>query len=61
MVYDFERNRLRQKKIEVKALIALAQYGHPSPVKWKALRALEEIAYPEEVAEVIDGEMRART
>lgn len=47
-VFDFEKNRLRQQKIEVKALIALAQFGREIQ-KYEALKHLECIAYPNEV------------
>ena len=47
-VFDFERNRMRQQKIELKALIALAQFGRENQ-KYEALKHLESIAYPEEV------------
>ena len=35
-VFDFEKNRLRQQEIEVKALVALLAHGKTSPVRWKA-------------------------
>ena len=47
-VFDFERNRMRQQKIELKALIALAQFGRETQ-KYEALKHLEAIAYPEEI------------
>jgi hypothetical protein len=55
MVYDFERNKLRQQEIEVRALVALSAYGS-KPQKWNALKHLEYIAYPEELAEKINQE-----
>ena len=47
-VFDFERNRMRQQKIELKALIALAQFGRENQ-KYEALKHLEAIAYPEDI------------
>ena len=44
-VYDYEQYRQRQQKIEVKALIALAQFGRETQ-KYEALKHLEAIAYP---------------
>ena len=44
-VFDFERNRLRQQKIELKALIALSEFGRENQ-KHEALKHLEAIAYP---------------
>ena len=55
MVYDFERNKIRQQEIEVKALIALMRYGRTHE-KWNALKHLEYIAYPETLAEKINQE-----
>lgn len=55
MVYDFERNKLRQQEIEVRALAALAAHG-TKPQKWNALKHLEYIAYPETLAEKINQE-----
>lgn len=54
MVIEFERNRLRQQEIEVQALVALLAHGKTSPVRWKAEKRLEEIAYPEDLAETIE-------
>ena len=47
-VFDFERNRLRQQKIELKALIALSEFGRENQ-KYEALKHLEAIAYPNEI------------
>jgi len=55
-VVDFETNRLRQEEIEVKALVALLAHGKTSPVRWKAEKRLEEIAYPEDLAKDINQE-----
>ena len=51
-VVEYERNRLRQQEIEVKALIALAKYG-VQVQKFEALKHLEHFAYPEALAEKI--------
>ena len=47
-VFDYELYRQRQQEIELKALIALAQFGRENQ-KYEALKHLESIAYPEEV------------
>ena len=52
-VVSFEKNRLRERKIEVEALVALASFGDDGQ-KFMALRKLEEFAYPELLAEVIE-------
>jgi hypothetical protein len=54
-VFDFEENRLRQQEIELKALIALAEFGNDQQI-WRARRNLEYIAYPEELASDINQE-----
>ena len=51
-VFDFEENRLRQKEIEVQALVALAKYG-VQVQKFEALKHLEHIAYPRDLANKI--------
>ena len=53
MVFDFERNKIRQQEIEVQALVALTKYGS-QPQKFKALNQLEKIAYPEDLAEKLN-------
>ena len=52
-VFDFEENRLRQKEIEVQALVALAKYG-VQVQKFEALKHLEHIAYPRDLANKIN-------
>jgi|TARA_R110002110_G_scaffold302501_1_gene516611 hypothetical protein len=47
-VMDYERNRQRQKKIEVKALIAIMRYGRTHARKAHAEKKLCEIAFPED-------------
>ena len=54
-VFDFEENRLRQQEIEVKALVALAAHGS-KPQQWRAMKQLERIAYPKELASDINQE-----
>ena len=52
-IIEFEKQRLRQREIEVEALVALASFGDDGQ-KFMALRKLEEFAYPELLAEVIE-------
>jgi hypothetical protein len=52
-IVEYELTRLRQQEIKVKSLVALAKYGNQHQ-KFKALAKLEEIAYPEKVAEEIN-------
>ena len=47
-VVQYEQNRLKQQEIELKALIALAQFGRETQ-KFEALKHLEAIAYPMEI------------
>ena len=51
----FEEIRLREKEIELKALIALAKFGKLSQ-KYEALKHLEFFAYPATLAELINQE-----
>ena len=46
-VWTYEEYRVRQQEIELKALIALAQFGRETQ-KFEALKHLEAIAYPME-------------
>jgi hypothetical protein len=60
-ILDVEHNRLRQQEIELKALIALAQFGKikiGEERKLKALRRLEEIAFPEDLAKKINNQQQ---
>jgi len=52
-VFDLERNRMRQQEIEVRALVALFNSSN-EVVSFKARQRLEDIAYPEELAEKIN-------
>jgi hypothetical protein len=55
MVYDFERNKIAQQEVEVKALIALARFGNKIQ-KFEALKHLEYIAYPQLLAQKINNQ-----
>ena len=52
-VVEYERNRLRQQEIEVKALIALMKKGNYH-WKIKAERRLAEIAFPDLLSDYIN-------
>jgi len=56
MVYDFERNKIRQQEIEVKALIALMNQDIVISMRIDAVRKLHEIAFPDVLAEKINQE-----
>ena len=51
-VWTYEQHRTRQQKIELKALIALAKFGHTFQVD-KALAKLQKIAFPEDEAKKV--------
>lgn len=55
-ILNYEEQRLRQQEIEVKALVALLAHGRTSPVRWRAEKRLEEIAYPDKLTEQINQE-----
>ena len=48
-----KQNQIRKQEIEVRALVALAEFGM-SPQRHRALSKLENFAYPEELAEKIN-------
>ena len=48
-VWTYEQYRTRQQQIELKALIALAQFGNKAQ-QWTACAKLEKMAYPEKEA-----------
>ena len=50
-IADYENNRLRQKKIEVKALIALIKHARVFEVKQDSEVRLWQMAFPDKVAE----------
>jgi len=52
-VVDFERNRIRQQEIEVKALVALIKQDVVISMRIDAVRKLHELAFPEVLAEKI--------
>ena len=54
MVYDFERNKIRQQEIEVKALIALLK--HSRMYRVEAEQRLRYIAFPDQLAKKIEQE-----
>ena len=54
-IVEYELTRLKQQEIEVRALAALAKSGS-NPQRFVACKKLEEIAYPEKVAEEINQE-----
>jgi hypothetical protein len=54
MVYDFERNKIAQQEIEVKALVALLK--HSKKYREVAEMRLFEYSFPDEVAKAINQE-----
>ena len=52
-VVHFEELKLRQKEIEVRALVALSKSKN-EVVSFKAMQKLKIFAYPEEVAKQLD-------
>jgi len=48
-----KQNEIRKQEIEVRALVALASFGVPQQ-KFRALNKLEDIAYPEQLANKIN-------
>jgi hypothetical protein len=59
-VWTYEQYRTRQQKTEVKALIALAQFGN-KPQQWTACAKLEKIAYPEKEAKKVYHDQEQET
>ena len=55
-IVEVEQNRLRQQEIEVRALVALLKHGRVPQVKHRAEQRLEEIAYPDKLADKINQE-----
>ena len=53
-VVEYERNRLRQQEIEVKALVALIKQDVVISMRIDAVRKLHELAFPEVLAEKIE-------
>jgi len=54
MVFDFERNKIRQQEIEVRALVALLKYSRMYRVE--AEQRLRYIAFPDQLAKKIEQE-----
>ena len=54
-VVHFEELKLRQKEIEVRALVALMKYGNPF-VKAEATKALCDYGFPSKLTERINQE-----
>jgi len=54
-----KQNEIKKQEIEVRALVALASFG-VSPQKFRALNKLEEIAYPEDLANKINQEIKQK-
>ena len=50
-VVEFERNRLRQKEIEVKALVALVNQEAFWDMRKEAAKKLYDIAFPDKLAD----------
>ena len=55
-IVHVEELRLRQKEIEVRALVALADSGVPQQ-KFRALNKLEKFAYPKDLADKINQQI----
>ena len=56
-IVEVAQNKLRQKEIEVRALVALAQQDVIVHAKMEAVHKLVEIAYPDKVAKKINREL----
>jgi len=54
-IVQYELVKLKQQEIEVRALVALAKCGS-NPQRFVACKKLEEIAYPEDLADKINQE-----
>jgi predicted nucleic acid-binding protein len=53
-IVSFEKNRLKQKEIEVQALVALLTYSQKIDILTAVEFRLMEIAFPEELAEELE-------
>jgi len=56
-IVQVEQNRLKQKEIEVRALVALTQQDVIVHAKMEAIHKLLEIAYPDRVAQKLNREL----
>jgi hypothetical protein len=56
---EFEKNRLRQKEIEVRALVALLDHSSGQGKK-DVVTKLVEIAFPEKLVEQIEEEEQTK-
>ncbi len=56
-IVQVEQNRLKQKEIEVRALVALSQQDVIVHAKMEAVHKLIEIAYPDKLAKKINREL----
>ena len=56
-IVQVEQNRLKQKEIEVRALVALTQQDVIVHSKMEAIHKLLEIAYPDRVAQKLNREL----
>ena len=57
-VVEFERNRLRQKEIEVKALVALVNQEAFWDMRKEAAKKLYYIAFPDKLADRLEKQER---
>ena len=55
-IVEVEQNRLRQKEIEVKALVALVKQDVIISMRIDAVKKLHEIAFPDKLADKINQE-----
>ena len=56
-IVQVEQKRLKQKEIEVRALVALTQQDVIVHAKMEAIHKLLEIAYPDRVAQKLNREL----
>ena len=57
-VFDFEENRLRQKEIEVKALVALVNQEAFWDMRKEAAKKLYDVAFPDKLADRLEKQER---
>ncbi len=56
-IVEYERNKLRQKEIEVKALVALVNQNVNPSMRIDASIRLYEMAFPDKLAKKINREL----